>query len=138
MKKFKVTFDKDEIAINGKITSSHYDGNAGRSVYVCEKYVIKINNRGYSHSDLDVWNSIRPEHRQYFVPTLAEGFTPDGYTYSIQPFVDLEEYDITEEARELVGELVSEYGLSDIDYYEGTPRNWAMHNGQPIIFDYGL
>lgn len=136
-KKPKVTFEKGLPKINGKRTTPHHDGNNGRHVYISGGYVLKVNDRGYEHDDMAVWKRIKRQDRKYFVPILAQGKTDDGDTWSIQPYVELD-WDVTDEAREIVADLCNEYNLFDIDYDETSARNWAMHNGQPIIFDFGL
>lgn len=131
--------EDDEPIVNGERTSPHSDGNNGRNVYITPHFVLKVDDRGYHHDDLAQWKRIKPRDRKYFVPTLAQGETPDGVGWSIQPFIALD-WDVTEEARELVEELADKYGLSDIDYDETDARNWALNasTGEPIIFDYGL
>ena len=71
------------------------------------------------------------------MPTLAQGVTEDGVRWSVQPFVSLD-WDVTDDARDTVAILVDKYALVDIDTYDTSARNWAMHNGEPIIFDYGI
>lgn len=138
-KKVTVTFERDNPIINGKRTTPHSDGNNGRSVYISDGYVLKVNDRGYTHSDMDVWKSIGRGDRKYFVPCLAEGSDQHGNGWSLQPYVELD-WDVSDEAREIVYDLVDKYGLSDIDTFETSPRNWAINakTGEPIIFDYGL
>jgi hypothetical protein len=138
--KFNIKFDNDDdcAIINGRRTTHDYSSN-GRSVYIGEKYVLKVNDRGYTHIDLEVWERIEPRDRKYFVPTLAEGVTEEGNIWSIQPYVELD-WHVTNQARKIVDRLVRKYELYDIDDDDihDDPRNWAMHNGQPIIFDYGF
>ena len=137
MPKIKVTFNENKPIINGKKSTPHHNGNNGRHVYISGKYVLKLDDRGYVHNDLAVWKQIKRQDRKYFVPTLAQGRTDDGVWWSIQPYVELDK-DFTSEAKEIVERLVDKYGLFDIDIYDDDQRNWAMHNGQPIIFDYGM
>jgi len=138
--KFNIRFDIDNdcAIINGRRTTRDYSSN-GRSVYIGEKYVLKVDDRGYYHDDMEVWESIKPEHREYFVPTLAQGMTRSGHAWSLQPYVELE-YNMDDDDKELVDWLVQEYNLCDIDDDDiwDSPRNWAMHDGKPIIFDYGF
>ena len=138
MSKIQVTFDKG-IKINGHKTTPHHDGNNGRHVYIADGLVLKIDDRGYSHDDMGLWKSVKRADRKYFVPTLAQGVTDEGKRWSIQPYVELEmDFHVTPEANEIVERLYYRYGLTDIDFGDEEPRNWALHNGQPIIFDYGL
>jgi hypothetical protein len=136
MKKIKVTFE-EEIKINGRRTTPHSDGNNGRHVYINGDYVLKVDDRGYRHHDLATWKRIKRKDRKYFVPTLAEGEN-NGKHWSIQPYVDLD-WEVTDEAREIVEDLYHKYALNDLDYYD-EPRNWAINakTGDPVIFDYGL
>lgn len=140
--KVKVTFQEDdEPIINGEKTTPHSDGNNGRNVYITPHFVLKVDDRGYSHDDLALWKRVSPRDRKYFVPVLAQGETDDGYGWSIQPFVNLDWDNITDEAEGIVSRLCDKYGLSDIDVFDGDgPRNWAINakTGEPIIFDYGL
>lgn len=144
MGKINVAYYNGEVEVNGKRTTPHWDGNNGRSVYICDEYVVKFDDHGYEHDDMTIWKSIQREDRKYFVPTLAEGETDAGTRWSVQPYVELTpiEYvddDVLDAARSIVIDLVDKYGLQDLDYYrEETPRNWGIHEGQPIIFDYGL
>lgn len=143
MSKTKVTvmFDEnDEPIVNGERTTPHSDGNNGRNVYITPHFVLKVDDRGYDHDDLALWKRVKRQDRKYFVPTLAQGETPDGIRWSIQPYVELD-WDTTEEAALLVSELCDKYGLVDIDHiYDTSARNWAINasTGEPIIFDYGL
>ena len=138
MSEIKVTFNRrNEPKINGKRTTPHRNGNHGRTVYICDEYVLKIDDRGYSHEDMETWKTIEKRDHKYFVPTLEQGETEDGVQWSIQPYIELDD-NITDEAQDIIARLVDKYNLFDIDYWETSNRNWAMHNGQPIIFDYGL
>lgn len=137
-KKVTVTFEKNRRPkVNGKRTKHYSDGNNGRNVYISDGYVLKVDDRGYTHDDMTMWKRIKPRDRKYFVPTLAQGITKDGHGWSIQPYVELD-WDVTDEARQIVEKLYDKYNLHDIDIYHDEPRNWGMHNGQPVIFDYGL
>lgn len=139
-KKVKVTFtDDDEPIVNGKRTTPHSDGNNGRHVYISDGYVLKVDDRGYHHDDMAAWKRIKREDRKYFVPILAQGVTDDGDNWSLQPYVNLD-WDVTDEAEEIVAGLIYKYGLSDIDVFDTSARNWAINasTGEPIIFDYGL
>ncbi len=126
----RVTFGKTP-RINGHITNRHSDSN-GRSLYITNKYILKVDDRGYDHDDLSVWKRIKREDRKYFVPVLAQGYTQDGDCWSVQPLLDLD-WDKTEEAEVIVDELTDKYGLDDIH-----EDNWAMYHGQPVLFDYGM
>ena len=138
MPKIKVTFDKRRISVNGQVSARHDDGNMGRTVYITHQFVIKVDDRGYDHDDMSAWKSIQPRDRKYFIPTLAQGRTPDGNRWSLQPFMEMDD-EFTEEALELAEKLVDKYHLYDIDiFYSGGPRNWAMHDGHPLFFDYGM
>ena len=136
----KVTISDGDVTISGERTTPHSDGNKGRHVYISGKYVLKLDDQGYNHQDMAVWRNIKRADRKYFVPCLAEGVTEGGIRWSLQPYVELS-WEVTEEAREIIGRLYEKYGLQDIDYYAGgRPRNWAINaeTGEPIIFDYGL
>lgn len=139
-RKVTITFDEDgEPQINDCITS-HYGDSNGRSVYVSinKKYILKIDDRGFHHDDEGVYARIAENDRKYFVPTIAQGYTKNGDRWSVQEFLELDN-DVTEEAQEIVDDLVYRYDLHDITSWEsGYTHNWAMHNGQPIIFDYSL
>jgi hypothetical protein len=142
MPKIKVTFDEDEPIVNGKRTTPHSDGNNGRNVYIADGYVLKVDDRGYSHDDRALWKRIEKKDRKYFVPTLAQGVTEHGDNWSLQPYVELD-WNITEEAAIVVSELCEKYDIRDIDTTisgSTSARNWALNakTGDPIIFDYGL
>jgi hypothetical protein len=129
MEEIKVRLGKQP-KVNGIITRPH-SGSNGRSIYIARTYVLKVDDRGYHHNDLVVWQRIEPEDRKYFVPTLAQG-TWHKRDWSVQPFVKLENGQ-TAKDRILVDRLTDKYGLSDIH-----DDNWAKFEGRPIIFDYGL
>lgn len=142
MAKIEVTFEEDNTRapkINGVRTTPHSDGNNGRHVYICNEYVLKVDDRGYSHDDMAAWRRIQREDRKYFVPILAQGVTKDGDFWSIQPYVALS-FNVTDDDAEIVAELCSKYDINDIDVYDTSARNWAINveTGEPIIFDYGL
>jgi len=134
MKKITVTFDSKRPKINGRITNpySGNQNNSGRHVYVNREFVLKVDDRGFSHDDLSVWEIIEPKDRKYFVPILAQGYTDDEDAWSIQPYIKLN-WNQTQEAEEIVDELIQKYNLHDCH-----DENWAMHKGHPIIFDYGM
>jgi len=137
-RKIIVTFqDDDEPAINGEKTTPHSDGNNGRNVYITPHFVLKVDDRGYDHDDLAQWKRIKKEDRKYFVPVLAQGINSDGISWSIQPYIELD-WEVTDKAKGIVIWLCNKYHLVDIDTEYTSPRNWAMHDGQPVIFDYGL
>ena len=136
-KKITVTITGGKVTCNGTKGTHTNDGNNGRNVYIAGQYVVKVDNKGYDHDDMGQWKRIEKKDRKYFVPTLAQGYTEDGVRWSVQPYVELD-WDTTDEDNEIVHELIEKYGLFDIDTFDTSPRNWAMHKGQPVIFDYGL
>jgi len=138
MTKIKVTFDKRRISVNGQVSARYDDGNNGRTVYITPQFVIKVDDRGYDHDDMYAWKRIQPRDRKYFVPTLAQGKTPDGNRWSLQPFIEMDT-NFTEEALQLAERLATKYHLYDIYIRDSDgPRNWAMHDGHPLFFDYGM
>lgn len=133
-KKIEVKIDSENecVEVNGKKAKPFSSGNVGRSVYVIGEYIIKLDNRGYHHDDLGVLSRIKPHDRKYFVPIIAQGES-DGVRWSVQPFLDLDETHKPDEAEFIIDSLIVKYDLADLHR-----SNWALHNGQPIIFDYGM
>lgn len=128
-----ITVEGELVTCNGKKAKHTPHNTYGREVYMLEKeYVIKLDVNGYYHDDMGIWESIEPEDREYFVPCLAEGETDDGIRWSVQPYVQLKGRK-TAKAESIVEQLIYKYDLHDMH-----ESNWAMCNGKPIIFDYGM
>ena len=132
-KKITVTITDGKVTCNGTDAKQKKHNTNGRHIYIAGEYVIKVDDRGYNHDDMGTWKRIKKEDREFFVPCLAQGETEEGIRWSVQPYVDLSWDDKDSDAEELVDELAYKYDLQDMH-----ELNWAMHNGQPIIFDYGM
>jgi len=126
--------DTGEALINGESAFPQHNLSNGRSIYITDNYVLKVDDRGYSHDDVSTLKRIKKQDRKYFVPVIAEGETDKGDRWIIQPYVELKFDYATDDDKTTVYDLCEKYHLFDVD----NDHNWALHNGQPIIFDYGL
>ena len=92
--------------------------------------------------ELELWGSLEKRHKRYFVPIMHGNDGRDGSPpYVISPWVpNLTTrgmgYDCPNELAEhgeLVDDLAEHYNRRDLTFN----KNWYLHNGRPLIVDYG-
>jgi len=92
--------------------------------------------------ELMVWNELRKEHKRYFVPIMHGNSGMDGSPpFIISPWVpnltvvgSTVSYDCPiGPMQAIVEEIANSYGLRDLTF----DKNWYIHNGRPLIVDYG-
>ena len=86
--------------------------------------------------EMEIWNSLEREDKRYFVPLMCGEVKEDEPPWIVCPLVPnlrINDDDSWGD-RELVDNLVKKYHLTDMRFNS----NWFMHNGRPLIVDYGL
>lgn len=86
--------------------------------------------------EMEIWSNLEREDKRYFVPLMCGEVKEDEPPWIVCPLVPnlrINDYASWID-RELVDNLVDKYQLDDMRFN----ANWFMHNGRPLIVDYGL
>lgn len=100
--------------------------------------------RKQSNVEFQIWNKLKKRDRKYFAEVID--YKEDCYiVFKRYPEIDNmnnPKQRILKKFSDKVDKLIEAYGLSDIDtdtWKRVTEtHNWAMVDGQPLIFDYGF
>ena len=149
-------YDKATVVCNGsKLYEAGKDEHefcSTRRIFLYRGHIIKFEHDWHvnqAEAELEIWKSVLPEDRKYFVPIVAHGET-DGYSWVAQKFIQFKKllkYDsqMAEHIKK-IEEICDRYNIGNDIFHTFSndnllvfPCNWGVNfDNQPLIYDWGV